>query len=289
MEINRLKLDNLRRELPNIKPTRVLLYVILFILVIITLLPLWSAVMTAFKSQEDLQTTAPYEPSPSPSLDALITTFDIMIRPMMNSLTFTIAATVLSCVIGSITGFVLSKFRFEGSDTVFLIIIVGIFIPYQAVLVPLFLIMVQWHLYETLLALIITHTAYGIPICTLLFRSFYEELPDSLINAAITDGAGIMRIYRKIVLPLSPLAFVVAAVFQFTNIWNDFLFGLVLGGSAAQPISVALANLKGSQVALWHLQMAGTLWYSVPSLIVYFFLGKYLIKGFMAGAIKGYS
>ncbi|MFX1538194.1 MAG: carbohydrate ABC transporter permease, partial [Promethearchaeota archaeon] len=160
--------------------------------------------MTAFKSQEDLQTTAPYEPSPSPSLDALIITFDIMFRPLLNSLTFTIAATVLSCVIGSITGFVLSKFRFRVSDTVFLIIIVGIFIPYQAVLVPLFLIMVQWHLYETLLALIITHTAYGVPICTLLFRSFYEELPDSLIKAAITDGAGIMRIYRRIVLPLSP-------------------------------------------------------------------------------------
>jgi len=267
---------------------RGLLYLVLIVMVFWILLPLWAAFVTAFKSQQDLQTTAPYQPSPSPTLEPLRATFEIMIRPLFNSLTFTIFATIFSCLIGSMAGFILSRIQFKGSETVFLLIIVGIFIPYQAVLVPLFLTMARLGLINNLLALVITHTAFGIPICTLLFRSFYEEIPESLINAAIVDGAGIWRIYRKIVLPLSTLPFIVATVFQFTNIWNDFLFGLILSsGINAQPASVALSNLKGSQVALWHYQMAGTLWYSLPSLLVYFFLGKYLMRGFMTGALKG--
>ena len=278
----------IKRKVRRISPARIFLYLILIILVFLILLPLWSGFVTAFKRRQDLQTTKPYQPSPSPTLEPLITTFDIMIRPLWNSFTFTIFATLFSCIIGSMAGYILSKIKFRGSETVFLLIIVGIFIPYQAVLVPLFLTMAELGLINNILSLIITHTAFGIPICTLLFRSYYEEIPDSLINAAIMDGAGTWRIYRKIILPLSILPFIVAAVFQFTNIWNDFLFGLILtSGINAQPASVALSNLKGSQVALWHYQMAGTLWYSLPSLIVYFYLGKYLMRGFMTGALKG--
>ncbi|MFW9993169.1 MAG: carbohydrate ABC transporter permease [Candidatus Odinarchaeota archaeon] len=287
MQVTKPNLKKLKKQFPNLEPSRIVLYVILIMIIIITLLPLWSAVMTAFKTKEQTQVTSPYDFPTNPTLEPLITTFGTMFQPLINSLVFTVIGTILSCLIGSITGYALSKFKFRGSEAMFLFIITGIFIPYQAVLIPLVITMVQLHLFDTVLALIITHTAYGIPICTLLFRSFYEEIPDSLIKAAIMDGAGTLRIYRRIILPLSPLAFVVATVFQFTNIWNDFLFGLVLSGTSAKPASVALANLKGSSVALWHYQMAGVLWYSIPSLIVYFLLGKYLIKGFMTGAIKG--
>jgi glucose/mannose transport system permease protein len=270
------------------KPRRVALYILLIFFVFLIFLPLWAAVMTAFKTQADLVYTTPLEPPLSPTLEPLTTAFDMMKRPLLNSFTFTIAATILSCILGSISGYVLTKIRFRGSNTVFLLMILGIFIPYQAVLVPLVITMSKLGLYNTVWGLILTHTAYGIPICTLLFRSFYDGIPDSLIRAAKTDGAGTWTIYRRVILPLSWLPFVVVAVLQFTSIWNDYLFGLVLSrGPEAIPASVALANMKGGFVAMWNLQMAGTLWYVLPILIVYLVLGKYLMKGYMAGAIKG--
>ncbi|MCR4428124.1 MAG: carbohydrate ABC transporter permease [Caldiserica bacterium] len=267
---------------------RFFLYLILIFFVILFLLPLWSALVTALKTEEDLIYTTPIEPPQNPTLEPLKTTLSVMGRPLLNSLSFTLGATLLSCLFGSIAGYILTKIKFPGSGLIFGLIILGIFIPYQAVLVPLVLTMVRLGLYNTIWGLILTHTAYGIPICTLLFRSFYEDIPDSLIRAAQIDGAGTWTIYRRVVLPLSWLPFAVAGVFQFTSIWNDLLIGLVLSrGVEAMPASVALANLKGGFVALWNLQMAGTLWYALPALIVYFLLGKYLIRGYMAGAIKG--
>jgi len=266
---------------------RILIYVILIFCAILTILPLWTGILTAFKSNRDLILTSPLELPLSPTLTPLMEAFGSMGVPLVNSLIFTIIATILSCLIGSITGYVLALHRFKGSNTVFMLIIVGIFIPYQAILVPLVLIMRSLDLSNTLGGLILTHTAYGIPICTLLFRSFYDEIPKSLIMAAKVDGAGIWGTYRRIILPLSVLPFIVAIVFQFTNIWNDFLFGLVIARSGFTPASVALSNLTSSLDAAWNRQMAGTFLYILPSLIVYLLLGKYLIRGFMTGAVKG--
>ncbi|MFW9972314.1 MAG: carbohydrate ABC transporter permease [Candidatus Odinarchaeota archaeon] len=270
------------------KVKRGILYALLILISVIMLLPLWAGIMTSFKTAEDLILTNPLQPPNSPTLENFAETFSIMQRPLLNSLIFTTISMILSCFLGSVCGFVLTKIKFKGSNTVFLVLIIGIFIPYQAVLVPLVLTMVNLGIYNTIWGLILTHTAYGIPMCTLLFRSFYDGVPDSLIRAAKTDGAGTWTIYRRIILPISLMPFVVASVFQFTSIWNDFLFGLVIArGTEAMPASVALANLSGGFVALWNLQMAGTLWYTLPVLIVYLTLGKYLIKGFMTGAVKG--
>jgi glucose/mannose transport system permease protein len=208
-------------------------------------------------------------------------------RPLEISLAFTVFATIFSCIIGSINGYVFSKMRFKGSNILFLFFSVGIFIPYQCVLIPLVLTMARLGLYNNVVALILTHTVYGIPICTLLFRNFYKEVPNSLIMAAKTEGAGTWRIYRSIILPLSVSMFVVAAVFQFTSIWNDFLFGLVLLSGSNLPASVALANLKGTTTVSWNTLMAGAVWFALPVIIVYLVLGRYLIRGYMAGAVKG--
>jgi glucose/mannose transport system permease protein len=250
------------------------------------LLPFWAGLTTSLKTDKDVIGTMPVEPA-WPTLDPLMSALGIMGRPLLNSLTFTIFATVFSCLIGSINGYALSKIRFRGSDVLFLFLSVGIFIPYQTVLIPLVLTMSNLGLYNTLGALVLTHTAYGIPVCTLLFRNFYGEIPDSLVMAAKTDGAGTLKIYQSVLLPLSASAFVVAGVLQFTSIWNDFLFGLVLLSGPNQPASVALANLKGTTTATWNTLMAGALWYALPVVIVYFVLGKYLIRGYMSGAIKG--
>ncbi|MDH5623826.1 MAG: carbohydrate ABC transporter permease [Candidatus Bathyarchaeota archaeon] len=270
------------------KPRRVTLYILLVFFAFLFLLPLWTCITTSFKPVHDVIYTTPVELPLSPTAEPLITALNIMQRPLLNSFTFTISAMILSCLLGSINGYILTKIRFRGSDTVFLFFSIGIFIPYQAVLVPLVLTMSKLGLFNHIEGLILTHTAYGIPITTLLFRNFYGVIPNSLIMAAKTDGAGTWTIYRRIVLPLSLLPFVVAAVFQFTSIWNDFLFGVALArGSEAQPASVALANLRGTTEFQWNVQMAGTLWYALPVLVIFFVLGKYLMRGYMAGAVKG--
>jgi len=270
------------------RPRRILLYILLILFAFAFVLPFWTGFTTSLKTKRDVIYTTPVEPPPSLTLEPWIEAFNIMEKPLFNSLIFTLLATIFSCIIGSINGYVLSKIRFKGSDLVFLFFSIGIFIPYQTVLIPLVLTMSRLGLYNTIEGLILAHTAYGIPICTLLFRNSYKEIPDSLIMAAKTDGAGTWAIYRRILLPLSSAPFVVAGVFQFTSIWNDFLFGLVLArGSEALPASVALANLKGTTTAFWNVQMAGALWYALPVIIVYLILGKYLIKGYMAGAVKG--
>jgi len=269
------------------KPRRVILYILLFFLVFLFLLPLWTCITTSFKTVNDVIYTTPLEPPLSPTMEPLITAFNTMKRPLLNSLTFTVGAMILSCLLGSINGYILTKIKFRGSNIVFLFFTIGIFIPYQAVLVPLVLTSSKLGLYNTIEGLILVHTAYGIPITTLLFRNFYGLIPDSVIMAAKTDGAGTWTIYRRIVLPLSLLPFVVAAVFQFTSIWNDFLFGVLLTKGENQPASVALANLKGTTTVTWNLLMAGTLWYALPVLVIYVVLGTYLMRGYMAGAVKG--
>jgi len=270
------------------KPERIILYVLLAFFIFTSVLPLWTCLMTSLKTAQDVIYTIPVQLPHSPTLEPMMQAFDIMKRPLVNSFAFTMFATIFSCTLGSINGYILTKIRFKGSAVVFLLLAIGIFIPYQTVLIPLVMTMSSLGLYNTVQGLILTHTAYGIPICTLLFRNFYEDIPDSLMRAAKTDGAGTWTIYRHIVLPLSLPMFAVAGVFQFTGIWNDFLFGLVLArGTEALPASVALANLKGTTTAFWNVQMAGAWWYALPVVIIYLILGKYLIKGYMAGAVKG--
>lgn len=270
------------------KLRRVTLYILLIFFAFLFLLPLWTLITTSLKTDEDVIYTTPVEPPLSPTTEPLTTAFNLMKRSLLNSFTFTTAAMILSCLLGSINGYILTKIRFRGSNIVFLFFTIGIFIPYQAVLVPLVLTISKLGLYNNIGGLILTHTAYGIPITTLLFRNFYALIPDSVIMAAKTDGAGTWTIYRRIVLPLSLLPFVVAAIFQFTSIWNDFLFGVTLArGPGARPASVELANLMGTTAVTWNLLMAGTLWYALPVLVIYFALAKYLMRGYMAGAVKG--
>ncbi len=143
-------------------------------------------------------------------------------------------------------------------------------------------------LYGTIPALIIAHVIYGIPITTLMFKNYYEEIPDELIEAASVDGANIWQSYTKILLPISMPGFVVVIIWQFTNIWNEFLFAVtVTSDPTKQPITVALVNLAGSQVVEWNVQMAGALLAALPTLIVYILLGRYFVRGLLAGSVKG--
>ena len=213
---------------------------------------------------------------------------------MGNSLQMVIPATVLSALIGAVNGYVLSKFKFRGSDLLFTLMLFGFFIPYQAILLP----MVQFlqtlnrvtgiQFYGTLLGLVLVHVVYGIPITTLIFRNFYANIPTELLEAARVDGANMWTIFTRIMLPLSIPAFVVVGIFQFTNIWNDFIFGVtIVQNPDAQPVTIALNNLSGSFSVDWNVVMAGAVVAALPTALIYIFLSRYFIRGLLAGSVKG--
>ena len=205
-----------------------------------------------------------------------------------NSLMLAIPATIISAVWGSINGYVFAKWKFRGSNLLFALLVFGMFIPYQSILIPLIQFLQQVKLYGTIYGLITVHVLYGLPITSLIFRNYFANIPDELMEAARIDGAGIIRTYTNVMLPLSLPGFVVVGIFQFTNIWNDFLFGVtILPSPTAQPITVALNNLSGSFSVDWNVVMAGAVVAALPTALVYIFLGRFFVKGLLAGSVKG--
>jgi glucose/mannose transport system permease protein len=176
----------------------------------------------------------------------------------------------------------------------FPLLLFGMFIPYQSILIPLVQVLsrIPWFggdsLYGTVPGLIFVHVVYGIPITTLIFRNYYAAIPNELIEASRIDGATLFGIYRYILFPLSMPGFVVVMIWQFTSVWNDFLFAVTITGNPeAQPITVGLNNLAGSYIVEWNVQMAGALLAALPTLAVYIFLGRFFMRGLLAGSLKG--
>lgn len=211
------------------------------------------------------------------------------LRPnMWASLRMVIPATILSCLLGALNGYLLSKWKFRGSDTIFTLVLFGMFIPYQAILIPLIRFLDQIRLYGKWQGLVLVHVIYSIPIACLIFRNYFTNIPNELVEAARIDGAGLIAIFRQIILPLSLPAFVVVGIFQFTNIWNDFLFGVtVVFNPKDQPVTVALNNLNGTNSVDWTVVMAAAVLAGLPTALVYIFLGRYFIRGMLAGSMKG--
>jgi len=279
----------------RMRPSRIVIYALLVALAIIYLVPVYVLVVGSLKTLREVNTT---------SIWTLPAGFDLgawrdALQPplqnsggiasgLINSLVMTIPAVVISSFWGSINGYILSKWRFRGADTLFAVLLFGMFIPYQAILIPLVNLLQQLHLYDSLVGLAITHIVYGIPITTLIFRNYYASIPTDLVEAAKVDGAGIVDVYRRVILPLSVPGFVVVGIWQFTNIWNEFLFAVTLTSApSSQPVTVALQNLAGSFAALYNVQMAGALISALPTLAVYVLLSRYFIRGLLAGSLKG--
>jgi glucose/mannose transport system permease protein len=204
-----------------------------------------------------------------------------------NSLLMTIPAVIISSLIGSLNGFILSKYKFKFSNIMFTLMLVGMFIPYQTILIPIVRFLQYIHLYGTLPGLALVHIVYGIPITSLMFRNFYVSIPKAIVEAASIDGAGLLKTFVRIIIPLSIPGFVVAGLFQFTNIWNDFLFGIVaIPNPTMQPVTAALNNLAGTQTVDWNVLMAGSLISALPTALIYLLLGRYYIQGLTAGSVK---
>ena len=270
------------------KTSLTIYYIILAIFTIFYILPFYVTLSTSFKPFEEVSIANMWKLPNKLSFAGFKQAFTRLSPNLKNSLYLTIPATLISAMIGSINGFALSKLKFKYSNLIFALILFGMFIPYQSVLFPLIQFFQAIGLYGTIPALIITHVIYGIPITTLMFKNYYEEIPNELVEASSVDGANIWQSYTKILLPISMPGFVVVIIWQFTNIWNEFLFAVTITSDPTkQPITVALVNLAGSQIVEWNVQMAGALLAALPTLIVYILLGRYFVRGLLAGSVKG--
>ena len=277
----------------DLDASRIALYAVLLAMVAFYLAPLESGFMTAFKTPDGFRSTTPFALPPLGefTLSAWGTAFDRLSAGLLNSATMAVPATVLSALFGSLAAYGLTNLSWRGQVGVLMLFVAGVFIPYQAVLVPL----TQFWSFvdiggrvplglvadnEGLINLGITHVAYGIPICTVLFRSYYATIDDEMLEAARLDGASAATIYRRIILPLSVPIFAVTLIYQFTQIWNDLLFAIVLVSDPSnQVVTVALNQLQGSFVQQFNLQMAGAFVAALPTLIVYVLFGEQFAKG----------
>lgn len=262
-------------------------FTVLFVLAAFFLLPMYVLAVTGFKPFEEATAAQAWQLPRNWSLEGWSTAWTSLAPGLWNSVLMAVPSAIISAVLGSMNGYVLARWRFPGSDTVFTLFLFGMFIPYQAVMIPLQQMLVGANLMGGLFPLILAHTVYGIPICTLIFRNYYASIPQTLIEAARVDGAGLLRTYAYVVLPVSAPAFAVTLIWQFTSAWNDFLFAVFLTGPNSWPVTVQLNNVAGSMVVPYNQQMAAAVLASLPTLIIYLVLGRYFMRGLMAGALKG--
>jgi glucose/mannose transport system permease protein len=262
-------------------------YVALFALACFFLMPVWALLLTALKDPAEVSVVRMWELPRSFSLDTFRIVWPELKEGFVNSTLLAIPASLISSMLGAMNGFVLSKWRFPGADVVFPLILFGMFIPYQAILIPMYQVMKTTGLVGGLDGLILVHVIYGLPITTLIFRSYFAGISDELIEASKVDGAGMLRTFFFVALPVAPPAFAVSMIWQFTSSWNDFLFGVLLTSREYWPITVALNNIAGGQTIPFNQSMASALLASVPTLLVYVLLGRFFMRGLMAGALKG--
>jgi len=277
--------------------SRVIIYGLLTIFSLIYIIPLLVVVFNSFRDLPEISRNGLIAFPLSFRLDAWPQAWDSyciggncegMKRYFFNSLMMVVPATIISTALGAINGYVLSKWKFPGSEIIFTCMLLGVFMPGQIALLPWAFLLGKIGLANSVYGLILVHCIQGLSFTTLFCRNYYVNIPDDLIKAARIDGAGFWRIFWKIILPISPPILIVSVIWQFTGIWNEYLFGVVLNSGANQPITAALVALSanGTNVRVYDVMSAAVLIGALPPLLVYFFGGKYFVRGLTQGAIK---
>ena len=277
---------------------RWLLFLILGVFAIYYLAPMYVMIVTSFKSMEEIRKGNLMMLPKEFLLDAWKIAWggrgyeagDVFLRPFFwNSTKMVVPAVVISTFLGAINGYILTKWRFKGDNIIFLLFLFGCFIPYQAILLPMARTLGALGISNSITGLVLVHSVYGLSFTTLFFRNYYVSIPDEMIKAARIDGAGFFKIFFKVLLPISAPIIVVTVIWQFTNIWNDFLFGSSFSFGEAAPIQVALNNMvhTSTSVKQYNVDMAAAFIAGFPTLVVYILAGKYFIRGLTAGSVKG--
>ncbi|CDT91351.1 putative ABC-type transport system, permease component [Vibrio coralliirubri] len=282
----------------NANFARIFIYSTLLFFCLVYLMPLFVMVLTSFKTLPDIKVGNLMSLPKEWVFDAWYKAWDTACTGVKcegikgyfwNSFQMVIPAVAISTLLGAFNGYVVTKWQFRGSNLFFSLLLFGCFIPFQVVLLPMATMLGKMGLANTTIGLVIVHVIYGMAFTTLFFRNFYISIPDELIKAAKLDGAGFFTIFFKILLPISTPIIMVTVIWQFTAIWNDFLFGVVYSGSETQPITVALNNLVNTSTGVkeYNVDMAAAIIAALPTLLVYVFAGKYFVRGLTAGSVKG--
>jgi glucose/mannose transport system permease protein len=279
-------------------PSTIMIYGALLIAAIYYILPLYVMIVTSLKGMPEIRLGNIFSPPVEITFQPWSTAWASACTGLYceglkvgfwNSVKIMVPSVIVSILIASVNGYALANWRFKGSEVFFSILLFGAFIPYQVMLYPLVIITRELGIFGTLTGIILIHTIFGMPILTLLFRNYFASLPAELFKAARVDGAGFWRVFFQIMVPLSLPIFVVAVIIQVTGIWNDFLFGVIFAGSKNVPMTVQLNNIVNSTqgVKEYNVNMAATILTGAVPLLVYFFSGKYFVRGIAAGAVKG--
>jgi glucose/mannose transport system permease protein len=278
--------------------SRVIVYGLLIVFAIIFLAPLYVMLVTSLKTLDEIREgnmmALPVAPTIAPWLKAWGTacvglTCNGIKGYFANSILMVVPAVAISTALGALNGYVLTKWRFRGHKLVFGLMLFACFIPFQSVLIPVARVLGLLGLANSITGLVMVHVVYGLGFTTLFFRNYYEAYPNELIRAAQIDGASFFQIFRRLILPTSGPIIVVTVIFQFTNIWNDFLFGSSFASGELAPMTVALNNLVNTSTGVkeYNVNMAAAVIAALPTLFVYVVAGRYFVRGLMAGAVKG--
>jgi len=277
---------------------RAIIHAVLILFAVYYLLPLFVMLVNSVKPLEEIRQGNMMSLPMIFTLDpwrSAWSTAQIGVQPtglkpyFINSVLMVVPAVTLSTLFGALNGYVLTKWKFRGDGIVFGLLLFACFIPFQIVLIPMARILGLLGLAGSTPGLVLVHVVYGLGFTTLFFRNYYDAFPTELIKAAQIDGAGFFRIFWRILLPSSGPIIVVTVIWQFTNIWNDFLFGASFADFDSQPMTIALNNLVSSSTGVkeYNVHFAGAILAALPTLIVYIVSGRYFVRGLMAGAVKG--
>ena len=278
--------------------SRIVIYGLLGLISIIYIVPFLVVFLNSFRTNAEIGALGLISLPQSFRLDAWPQAWsdfciggqcDGVARYFWNSVAMAVPAVLISTVWGALNGYVLSLWKFRGSDTLFGLLLFGVFMPFQVVLLPMSQVLGWLGLSSSITGLVLVHCLAGLAGTTLFFRNYYAAIPKELVNAARMDGASFWQIFWRIVLPLSTPIVMVTLIWQFTNIWNDFLFGVVFSGTESKPITVGLNNLANtsSSVKAYNVDMAAAIIAGLPTMVIYVLAGKFFVRGLTAGAVKG--
>ena len=278
--------------------SRALVYALLILAACVFLVPLYVMLVTSFKSMAEIRLGNIMALPAAPTIEAWSKAWFSACTGLncngirvgfWNSVTILVPSVIVSIFAGALNGYALAFWRVPGAQVLFALLVVGAFIPYPVFVFPLVRILSTLGVYNSLPGIVLVHTIFGLPVMTILFRNFYSSLPVELFKAARVDGAGFVRTFASIMLPMSTPMIIVAVILQVTGIWNDFLLGLIFAGRENLPMTVQLNNIVNSTQGerAYNVDMAATLLTALVPLAVYFGSGRWFVRGIAAGAVKG--